>query len=214
MKTVPNEGAPRAASGTDRSELDRLGMLITIAFERRRLGGARVAMLPGDEPPGDCRNLIVDVSEPAMIDEAKNQAPLVQAAFAELTAAGFSSLFPGFDILTIVDGQIDRMIELKSSGFDAQVQEMSWNEWKTARGSFRHNFWLYLVGNLRADLQDATPFVRAVQDPFGALESSEAESTLRKRTMQLRVREFAAADELKIEVRQSKQLLADQEDGE
>lgn len=110
-------------------------------------------------------------------------------------------LYPGFDILTIKDGSIDRMIELKSSGVDAQVQAMSWNEWKTAGGDQRSHFWLYLVGNLRADLKNAPPFVRVVRDPFGTVASSKLEDVVRKRTVQLRVREFAAADQLTLELR-------------
>lgn len=36
---------------------------------------------------------------------------------------------------------------------------MTWNEWKTAgKESLRSRFYLYLVGNLRADI-DATPFI-------------------------------------------------------
>ena len=142
--------------------------------------------------------MIVDVSSPAHIDAAIEQSAIVREAFEWL---GMSSLFPGFDVLTIANGQVDRMIELKSSGYDARVQEMSWNEWKTASSSLREKFWLYLVGNLRSDLQDAQPFVRAVHDPFGALDSSTDETLLRKRAVQLRVREFAVADEMTLEVR-------------
>lgn len=194
----PGQG-PRAGWGTDLSELDRLGMRITLGFERARLNGSPTAVLPGNPPPNNCRNLVVDVSTPAMIDEAKKQSPLVREAFEQL---GLSSLYPGFDVLTIVDGEVDRVIELKSSGFDAKLQEMSWNEWRTASSGLRHKFWLYLVGNLRADLQDAQPFIRAVHDPVGALDSSTDEAQLRRRVIQLRVREFATAEQLTLEVRQ------------
>lgn len=197
----PGGAAPRAAAGTDLDELDRLGMRITFAFERRRFDGLSVVVLPGDEPAQDADVLIVDVSSPRMIDAAIEQSPVVKSVFDKLSGQGISSLYPGFDILTIKGDDIDRMIELKSSGVDAQVQAMSWNEWKTAHGALQHHFWLYLVGNLRADLQNAAPFVRAVQDPFGTLASSEHEDTIRKRTVQLRVREFAAADQLTLELR-------------
>ncbi len=193
-------GAPRAAAGTDLQELDRLGMRITFAFEKRRLGDRTVRVLPGEDAEA-ADALVVDVSSPTMIAAAIEQSTVVKTAFETLAAQGISELHPGFDILTIKDGQIDRMIELKSSGVDAQVQAMSWNEWKSAKGTLRDRFWLYLVGNLRADLQNAAPFVRAVQDPFGTLASSEAEDIIRKRTVQLRVREFAAADQLTLEVR-------------
>ncbi|MDZ8172421.1 sacsin N-terminal ATP-binding-like domain-containing protein [Microbacterium xanthum] len=197
---APNDSSrPRAASGTDRSELDRLGMRVAIAFEQQRVGGS-VAILPGDQPMTGVTSFIVDTSEMAMIDEACRQSPAVDRAFRSLYRSGLSRLFPGFDILTIVDGEIDRLIELKSSGIDARVQEMSWNEWKSAQGTRRQQFWLYLAGNLRSDMPDALPFVRAVHDPFGMLSSSEEVSTLRKRSVQLRVKEFAAADELTIDV--------------
>jgi hypothetical protein len=196
-----SRGAPLAAQGTDLNELDRLGMRITFAFEQRRFPGRSTAVLPSDQPAPNADVLIVDVSSPSMIKEAVSQSPVVKAVFETLRSEGISDLFPGFDILTINGTEIDRMIELKSSGVDAQVQAMSWNEWKTAGGNVRHRFWLYLVGNLRADLQDAIPFVRAVQDPFGTLASSKSEDVIRKRTVQLRVKEFEAADELTLSLR-------------
>jgi hypothetical protein len=191
--------APRAAAGTDLNELDRLGMMITIAFESRRFDGRTVAVLPG-KSDDSADVLIVDVSSPATIAAAKDESEVVTTVFEQLELQGISSLYPGFDILTILDGEVDRMIELKSSGVDSHVQAMSWNEWKTAQGSLQARFWLYLVGNLRADLQNASPFLRAVRDPFGTLHASEHEDTIRTRTVQLRVREFAAADQLTLEV--------------
>ena len=120
---------------------------------------------------------------------------------AALEREGISRLFPGCDILTIRDGAADRLIELKSSGVDARVQAMSWNEWKTARSnSMRPLFWLYLAGNLRADLGHALPYLRAINDPFGALEGEVVEATQRRRAVQLRVREFKIAEQLDIGV--------------
>jgi hypothetical protein len=194
-------GAPRAAAGTDLDELDQLGMRITFAFERRRFSGSKTAVLPGDEPADAADVLLVDVSSPKMIAAAVEQSVVVRNVFEELRKQGINELYPGFDVLTIKNGAIDRMIELKSSGVDALVQAMSWNEWKTAQGTLRGHFWLYLVGNLRADLQNAPPFIRAVQDPFGTLASSKSEDLIRKRTVQLRVREFAAADQLRLGLR-------------
>lgn len=194
-------GAPKAGAGTDLDELDRLGMRITFAFEQRRFDGQKSVVLPGETPCEDADVLIVDVSSPKMIAAAVEQSNVVKHAFSQLAEQGISELYPGFDILTIKSGTIDRMIELKSSGVDAQVQAMSWNEWKTAQGGLRSHFWLYLVGNLRADLQNSAPFVRAIQDPFGTLNSSKSEDIFRKRTVQLRVREFAAADQLTLELR-------------
>jgi hypothetical protein len=84
---------------------------------------------------------------------------------------------------------------------DAQVQAMSWNEWKSAQASeIRPKFWLYLVGNLRADLGHARPFVRAVNDPFGTLVSRQFEDVRVSRAVQLRVREFTQAEQLELEV--------------
>lgn len=197
----PSSGAPRAAQGTDLSELDRLGMRITIAFEQRRFPDRSIAVIPGEEPMSQADVFIVDVSSPSMIKEACEQSPVVKEVLAALGRQGISEVYPGFDILTIDGADVDRMIELKSSGVDAKVQAMTWNEWKTAGGPMRDRFWLYLVGNLRADLQNADPFVRAVRDPIGTLASTKAEDMIRKRTIQLRVREFAAADELKLSVR-------------
>lgn len=66
---------------------------------------------------------------------------------------------------------------------------MSWNEWKSARANdLRERFWLYLVGNLRADLAHATPFLRS--DPFGSLFGKTLSDVSVRRVVQLRVREF------------------------
>lgn len=197
--------SPRAAAGTDLTELDRLGMHITIAFERRRLCRMTVAVLPG-EPPAGADALIVDVSSPGMINAASEQSATVRAVLGRLSDHGISPVYPGFDILTIKGEDIDRMIELKSSGVDAQVQAMSWNEWKTAQSALADRFWLYLVGNLRSDLHNSTPFLRAVRDPFGTLAAAESEDVMRRRTVQLRVREFPAADQLTLEVRRSRPI--------
>jgi hypothetical protein len=114
-----------------------------------------------------------------------------------LEAGGISRLYPGFDILTVAGGHPDRLIELKSSGVDARVQAMTWNEWKTAQtNKMRELYWLYMVGNLRSDLADAVPFVRAIKDPFGSLVADEVEEHQLRRAVQLRVREFAEAEHL------------------
>ncbi len=126
---------------------------------------------------------------------------MVAAVLDDLEAKGISRLYPGFDILTIADGQPDRLIELKSSGVDAKVQTMSWNEWKTARiSAMRAAFWLYLVGNLRADLPHATPFIRAINDPFGTINADEIADQQLRRAVQLRVREFQEAEQLDLAV--------------
>ena len=193
-------GSPRAAAGTDLTELDRLGMRITFGFEQRRMAGLTVAILPSNAKPGAADAFVVDVSTPAKIQSACEQSPVVAAAIETLGERGISPIHPGFDVLTIRNGHVDRLIELKSSGVDAQVQAMTWNEWMTANGPLRDRFYLYLVGNLRSDLHSALPYVRAIHDPVGTLSSSSNEENILKRTIQLRVREFPAADELKLGV--------------
>lgn len=186
----------RAAAGTDLSELDALGMQITMAFELHRLRklGHRPSLLAEDAAAES--SLVVNVSTPAAIRWATGASVPVKQAFEWLRSQGVSELYPGFDILTLADGRVDRLIELKSSGVDARVQAMSWNEWKSARSAeLRDYFWLYLVGNLRSDLP-ATPFVRAVQDPFGSLMGEESEERATRRVVQLLVREFEEAEEM------------------
>jgi len=45
-----------------------------------------------------------------------------------------------------------------------------------------------------ARIAHALPFVRAIRDPFGTLAASTAEDVIRRRSVQLRIREFTAAD--------------------
>jgi hypothetical protein len=195
----------RAAAGTDLAALDLLGMRIAMGYEvsRLRRQGLRFAeMLTADSGPADGVSLVVDVHSPAAIRHAETASAAVKNAMAHLESRGISRLFPGFDILTIREGKPDRLIELKSSGVDARVQTMSWNEWKSARSSeFRTLFWLYLVGNLRADLPHARPFIRAINDPFGNLESRELEDRRIARAVQLQVREFTEAEQLDLGVK-------------
>jgi hypothetical protein len=113
--------------------------------------------------------------------------------------------WPGFDILTLgrgEDGDGERLIELKSSGIDAKTQAMTWNEWKTARDStLRSSFYLYLVSNLRSDLGDRVPYLRAIHDPFATLwNTTTIERTSTERSVQLRLSDFALAEELPLTV--------------
>jgi len=193
----------RAAAGTDLSALDQLGMAIAITAEHQRVQapGHTVEVLPHQDPPQHATTCVVDASTPAKILAAEGQNESVKAAFDQLEGRGISRLHPGFDILTIVEGEIDRMIELKSSTVDAQVQAMSWNEWKTARASdLREHFWLYLAGNLRADLPHAKPFLRAIRDPFGSLLGTAQDDVIVRRAVQLRVREFGQAEDFPLGV--------------
>ena len=86
------------------------------------------------------------------------------------------------------------MIELKSSGIRARVQEMTWNEWKTAReGLLAARFWLYLVGNLRADLPQAEPYIQTIRDPFASIRARPVDHISRKRVVQLDTTAFVEA---------------------
>ena len=197
-------GGTRTAAGTDLSALDALGMSIALTYERRRIErlDRQTTVLPSLDGPTDVTSMVVDVHSPALIQAAEEQSVVVKLVLDGLEKIGVSRLYPGFDILSIVDGDVDRLIELKSSGVDAQVQAMSWNEWKTARASeLRDHFWLYLAGNLRADLADTVPFIRAIRDPFGTLFGKPTEDMAVRRAVQLRVREFGVAEELRLGVR-------------
>lgn len=193
----------RAAPGIDTEMLDELGMRITLSYElhRLRLDGKEADIIRQGAVAGpDVDTLIVDVSTPKAVKNAE-QHPVVKSVMHELESAGVSRVYPGCDVITIVAGNIDRLIELKSSGVDSRVQTMTWNEWKSAANSeLRTHFWLYLVGNLRADL-DSTPYVRSINDPFGELTSREIHERQTRRAVQLRVREFSAADHLDLDIR-------------
>ena len=127
-------------------------------------------------------------------------------AIETLRQLGVAADVPGFDILTLDSTQSDdlgRLIELKSSGVSARTQTMTWNEWKTAGiATLRARYFLYLVGNLRADL-DATPFIRAIRDPFGELVANERKDRTVKRSVQLDVLAFEQAEYQELTVRNS-----------
>lgn len=202
--TMPN----RAAAGTDLSALDTLGMRISVAYEARRLervsGSVTIVLdgvLHGDPGSRAHDTLVVDVHTPAAIARAEKFSDIVRRVMKNLEASGVSRIHPGFDLLSIRGGEIDRLIELKSSGVDARVQAMSWNEWKSASlSNLRSKFWLYLAGNLRADLDHASPYIRAIHDPFGSLVSETVEDRQLRRSVQLRVREFTTAEHLDLTV--------------
>ncbi len=205
QRTASTRGTlPRAAAGTDLGELDALGMSIALTYEERRLQrlGKQVVVLPSSEDLESADAFVVDVHSPAAIVAAEQQSELVKSVLDQLEAEGISRIHPGFDILTISEGEADRLIELKSSGVDAQVQAMSWNEWKSARSSHqRERFWLYLAGNLRSDIRHAEPFLRAIRDPFGSLSGNTTEEQTVRRAVQLRVREFSIAEEILLGVK-------------
>jgi len=78
---------------------------------------------------------------------------------------------------------------------------MSWNEWKVAGVTpLREHFFLYLVGNLRADLKGAMPFVRTVRDPVGQMVAEAQVERIGRRRMQLAVHHFDEAEHLDLTV--------------
>jgi hypothetical protein len=139
-------GAGRGKIRTDLDDLNRAGMRLAMRYELMRVTEyAKDAAVfdPGD-PATFGTAAVFDVSTPEVIAEARRLCPCFQKAIDELTGShGLSAAFPGFDILTLRPDAhgtpafdlIDRMIELKSSGVRAQRQEMTWNEWKTAKGT-------------------------------------------------------------------------------
>jgi len=79
---------------------------------------------------------------------------------------------------------------------------MTWNEWKTAASSsLRGRFYLYLVGNLRSDLDDSTPFVRTIKNPFEQLIAEIQVNRAVSRKVQLAVHLFKEAEHLELSVR-------------
>jgi hypothetical protein len=96
------------------------------------------------------------------------------------------------------------MIELKSSGIASRVQEMTWNEWKTAQASsLRARFYLYLVGNLRSDLPAAQPYIRTIRNPFEQIAADVQVSRTTQRKVQLTVTEFREAEHLDLTVKRA-----------
>jgi hypothetical protein len=78
---------------------------------------------------------------------------------------------------------------------------MSWNEWKSAGSSaLRSRFYLYLVGNLRSDLNDAHPFVRTIRNPFEQLAAEVRVGHSVSRKVQLSVDLFKEAEHLVLSV--------------
>lgn len=186
---------------TDLAMLNELGMSIAMAYERTRLWKTGLAaeilnpLLEMEQPEA----FVFDVSSPTLIERASERSPRFDMVMKHLqNTFGVSLEWPGFDILSLDPRRkegFDRLIELKSSGSNARIQEMSWNEWKAAGvSSLRHQFFLYLVGNLRADLPGSVPFVRTIQDPFGQLAAEARVSRITQRKVQLAVHHFKEAE--------------------
>lgn len=190
---------------TDLTELDRVGMAVAMVYEQNRLNQLLEERVGIFDPlaPWD-RARVFNVSTPEAVRGAKAGSQPFREVLAYLTDHGLAEDFPGFDILSIDPVQPtrpSRLIELKSSGVNASIQTMTWNEWKTAKDSrLRSYFYLYLVGNLRSDLAGARPFVRAIHDPVRTLLSTESRETVR-RAVQVDVRHFTVAEHLDLTVK-------------
>ena len=191
---------------TDLSALDALGMFVAMTYEVNRLfSDVPTACIfdPGvkADQPDAC---VFDISSPALIAAARHHSTAFDQAMHQLTANGVHPQQPGCDILTLHPGSskpIDRLIELKSSGQHARTQGMTWNEWKTAQNDqVRSHFYLYLVANLRSDLPDARPFLRAVRDPYATIRAQEQVDHSTTRRVVLRVAEFEQAEHLEFSV--------------
>lgn len=192
---------------TDLSELDHVGMAVAISFECRRLrsaGWTEAGVYDPDTEP-NAHAYVFDVSTKEAIDAARQGSARFGAALDWLAAKGLKPLSPGFDVLTLDpagDPVPQRLIELKSSGVNARLQEMSWNEWKSARDStLRERYFLYLVGNLRSDLGDARPFLRAVRDPFGSILAEERVEQVETRRIRIDTSGFTTAEEVFLTVK-------------
>ena len=192
---------------TDLSELDALGMFVAMTYEVNRLtsdgvpDACRFDPDVKDDQPLAC---VFDISSPALIAIAQERSEPFGQAMAQLAAHGVHQQHPGCDILTVRPGvarPIDRLIELKSSGQNAHTQAMTWNEWKTAQNDqLRSHFYLYLVANLRSDIPEARPFLRAVRDPYATIRAQEKVDHSTTRRVVLRVAEFEEAEHLELGV--------------
>lgn len=193
---------------TDLEALNTVGMWVTLSFERNRLrqSGLNNAEIldpaNGDEQPDA---LIFDVSSPDKIARARELSPHFEESIQLLSKTyGISPVWPGFDVLTLdprLPDRLDRLIELKSSGVKSRVQEMSWNEWKSAGSSaLRARFYLYLVGNLRSDLEGTSPYVRTIRNPFEQLAAEVRVGHSVSRKIQLSVDLFKEAEHLVLSV--------------
>lgn len=192
---------------TDLSSLDTLGMSVVLAYELNRLRCAGFSTATVYDPAGEAMQpdaLVFDISTPEKIAHARQASTRFDAAMSQMARVGVSGEWPGCDVITLrpdADILLDRLIELKSSGVASRVLEMSWNEWKTATASIiRERFYLYLVGNLRADIPGSIPFVRAYRNPFEQLQASVATSRALQRRVHLSTTDFCEAEYLDLGV--------------
>jgi hypothetical protein len=212
----PTKNGRRASNGryggnTDLHELDALGMWVALSFEQgrlRRSGLTEAAIFNAENPVSVKRALVFNVSKPELVETARSKSAEFSAAMTWLHQNfGVVPDWPGFDILTLdprEPNSVSRIIELKSSGVASRFQEMTWNEWKTARAStLRERFYLYLVGNLRTDLVSAQPYIRTIRNPFEELAADVQVSRTIQKKVQLAVSSFREAEHLDLVVQRS-----------
>lgn len=216
MKARRSQTAPGGygtyGGNTDLGKLNTLGMWVALSFEQgrlRRSGLAEATIFKVFDSSSQDHAVVFDVSEPEFVEDARRKSNRLNDALVWLQRFGVVPDWPGFDILTIdprlPDG-VDRMIELKSSGVASRVQEMTWNEWKTAKAStLRGRFYLYLVGNLRSDLAAAQPYIRTIQNPVEQMVADVHVTQTPQRKVQLFVNEFREAEHLDLKLRQPSQ---------
>jgi hypothetical protein len=206
-------GNQNAAGGyggrTDLELLNNIGMSVALAYELNRLrrSGLNSACI-FDPSIGSIQPdaLVFDISTPDRISKARVASVKFDSAMKELHSEfGISPEWPGFDVLTL-DPRLpylsDRLIELKSSGVASRTQDMTWNEWKTATSStLRDRFYLYLVGNLRSDLDGSKPYIRTIMNPFEQLIADIQVNHNVSRKVQLAVHFFKEAEHLELSVR-------------
>ncbi|MBL7044307.1 MAG: DUF3883 domain-containing protein [Pirellulaceae bacterium] len=193
---------------TDLDKLNALGMWVVLSFEKgrlRRSGLADATIFDVFGSASQDNALLFDVSNPEFVENARSKSNRLNDALNWLHQFGVVPDWPGFDILTLdnrLPHGVDRMIELKSSGVASRVQEMTWNEWKTAKAStLRERFYLYLVGNLRSDLVQAKPYIRTIQNPFEQMVADVHMTRGTQKKVQLSVNEFREAEHLDLTLR-------------
>lgn len=217
--TAPGGTNPEAGKGnghfggnTDLDKLDALGMWVALSFEQVRLrrgGLLQAKVFDGTSAEAGAEVLVFNVSKPELVESARSRSNQFHAAMTWLHGTfGVVPDWPGFDILTLdlrVPHSVDRMIELKSSGVASRVQDMTWNEWKTAKAStLRERFYLYLVGNLRADLMAAEPYIRTIRNPFEQIVADVQFARSVQKKVQLAVHNFREAEHLNLTVQRPK----------
>lgn len=190
--------SPGGGTGPDmkyRTAVDQLGMQVTVEYEKARLQDE----FDFENRDGSPEDYVFEVHTERAIQEARDSntaaSPVIRRLVEEV---GLPLPYPGFDILTVNPdtGEVDRLIELKSSGHDTRTPGISWNEWKTARTEdVSNHFYLYIVGNLRKDIR-SDPYIRTIRNPFELLRPETEERSETKREVKVDIRNFRKRGEI------------------